>query len=143
MKTIVNLQTYVRIKGTEKWYSTSIKNHFFYAEPKETTTIECNTFDELLTFCKKKIIYNADINYTLFKNKPYVKISAIKDSFFEEWDITMKEKNFKPVEFKITCKEDTSPSLDFLARYLPNKDFIDYVKSLDLDTENVILSLTK
>ena len=76
MRKVFDRQTYVRAIGEKEWHRTSIFKHLSYQEEKEITVkiIQYDNFKDTLRYVETDEIYNAEIDYTLFRNKPYINI---------------------------------------------------------------------
>ena len=127
MRKVFDRQTYVRAIGEKEWHRTSIFKHLFYQEEEVTTTkiIQYDNFKDTLRYVETNEIYNAEIDYTLFRNKPYINIyNAPKYSLMEHSYFKITEKNFVPIEFKIEYEECEDISLDILQKDLPPKNIV-------------------
>lgn len=81
-----------------------------------------NTFAELVTACER-VIVNASVTQTLFKNKTVCKISTA----WKESPNRITEKNFRPVGFRWKCEEQKNVSMRYLIDNLPADDFAKWV----------------
>lgn len=143
MRKVFDRQTYIRAIGEKEWHRTSIFKHLFYQEEEATTTkiIRCDNFKDTLRYVETDEIYNVEIDYTLFRNKPYINIyNTHKYSLMEHSYFKITEKNFVPIEFKIEYEECEDISLDTLKRLLTAKEYCDFINdNLDTKVKNMLL----
>lgn len=143
MRKILDRQTYVRAIGEEEWHRTSIFKHLYYQEEEEIKTkiIQYDNFKDTLRYVKTDEIYNAEIEHTLFRNKPYINIyHAPKYSLMEHSYFKITEKNFVPIEFKIEYEECEDISLGTLQQLLTAKEYCDFINdNLDTKVKNMLL----
>lgn len=143
MRKVFDRQTYVRAIGEKEWHRTSIFKHLYYQEEEETKTkiIQYDNFKDTLRYVATDEIYNAEIEYALFKNKPYIHIyNAPKYSLMERSYFNITEKNFVPIEFKIEYKECEDISIDILQQLLTAKEYCEFINdNLDTKVKNMLL----
>lgn len=143
MRKVFDRQTYVRAIGEKEWHRTSVFKHLSYQEEKEITIkiIQYDNFKDTLRYVETDEIYNAEIDYTLFRNRPYINIyHAPKYSLMERSYFKITEKNFVPIEFKIEYEECEDISLDVLKRFLTAKEYCDFINdNLDTKVKNMLL----
>jgi hypothetical protein len=123
MKKIYEAFPQINIKG--EWLSCTMHGRTRALSPEiaeNSMEVFYNTFDELFEACANGKITNA---YTSkgFKGKRICHLPTLCRDF--AYRIT--EKNFTPIGFRWDCREVKNPSLDYLMKYLPADDFIEWL----------------
>lgn len=125
MKEIRNYRHYVAV-GNGKFQDTSIWNDLRYIEPQEPVEFTLNTFEEACEAIRKGRIHRAEIDHTLFRNRPII-ILKIGDIYHDT--ITLTEKTFKPIRVKYAWEHHNRLiTMDTLMDQLPADQMCEYLK---------------
>lgn len=125
MKEIRNYRHYVAI-GNGKFEDTSIWNDLRYVEPRPAVEFTLSTFEEACEAIRKGRIHRAEIEYTLFRHRPFI-VLKIGDIYHDT--ITITKKNFKPIRVRYTWEHHNRiVSMDTLMDQLPADEMCEYLK---------------
>jgi hypothetical protein len=118
----VNKSVFVRCPQTHnQWKSVSLWNCEKVVPERQggmVKTTRLNSFEDLYNFCQEGELRNGEACLSLFRKKPYVRIS-------DNWELhlNLTPKNFKWLEVKVEYIPCPHWSMDYLRRELPAADF--------------------
>lgn len=139
MKQIYNRTKRWRFAEEEIIHDTTIFRHFTLLEPEKATTKSYNidSFKTLELTAESGFFWNAEKKITLF-GKTIIKLPQEENFLITSLGITIKEKNFKPIELIESYEPVTDLSLKDIYEKLPAEDFIEYLKERGMQNEHII-----
>lgn len=125
MKKLVNYNQYYKIND-EEWVKVNFYPHIMYREENEVKDWESRefSFQEFFDCVKNGNVLNAEIGYTMFLNRPYIKLPPFYSIKYYEKDITKSK-------IKITY-EPFSASISKLAKMLDADEFCEWLKDHEI-----------
>ena len=127
MKQIYNRTKRWRFAEEETIHDTTIFRHFTFLEPEKATTksYNINSFKTLELTAKSGFFWNAEKRISIL-GKTIIELPKKED--FSIQSLSIKEKNFKPIELIESYELVTDLSLKDVYEKLPAEDFIEYLK---------------
>lgn len=124
MKKIYDKRCLIRVNNEKEFHDTSIFYHLGYLEEEEAATTErvFTNFHEAYEYVKNDGVMNAEATYTLFRNKPEIKLSTADDLGAGYYT----EKNFKSLVVRWVYVE-SQPTIKTLASMLTADEFCQYL----------------
>lgn len=139
MKQIYNRIKRWKFAEEETIHDTTIFRHFTLLEPEKVTTKSYNidSFKTLELTAESGFFWNAEKKITLF-GKTIIELPQTENFLITSSGITIKEKNFKPIELIENYELVTDLSLKDIYERLPAEDFIKYLKERGMQNEYII-----
>lgn len=137
MKQIYNRTKRWKFTDEETMYDTTIFRHFTFLEPEKATTKSYNidSFETLELTAESGFFWNAEKRISIFGRTI---IELPKKEEFLIPAISIKEKNFKPIELIESYELVTDLSLKDVYEKLPAEDFIEYLKERGIQNEHIV-----
>lgn len=128
MKQIYNHIKQWRFKDEKEIHDITVYRHFVFLKAEEATTKKYNidSFHTLICNVENGFFWNAEKILSLF-GKTVIRLPQI-ENFFTMPSVTIKEKNFKPIELIERYELVTDLSIKDTAEKLSTDDFIEYLK---------------
>ena len=137
MKQIYNHIKQWKFKDKKDIHDTTVFRHFTFLEPEKATTKSYNidSFETLELTAKSGFFWNAEKRISIF-GKTIIELPQKEE--FSIPALSIKEKNFKPIELIESYELVTDLSLKDVYEKLPAEDFIEYLKERGIQNEHVI-----
>ncbi len=137
MKQIYNRTKRWKFTDEETMHDTTIFRHFTFLEPEKATTKSYNidSFETLELTAESDFFWNAEKRISIFGRTI---IELPKKEEFLIPAISIKEKNFKPIELIESYELVTDLSLKDVYEKLPAEDFIEYLKERGIQNEHIV-----
>lgn len=137
MKQIYNHTKKWRFAEEETIHDTTIFRHFILLEPEKaiTKSYNINSFKTLELTAESGFFWNAEKRISIFE-RTIIKLPKIEE--FSIPVISIKEKNFKPIELIESYELVTDLSLKNIYEKLPAEDFIEYLKERGIQNEHIV-----
>lgn len=137
MKQIYNHTKKWRFAEEETIHDTTIFRHFILLEPEKaiTKSYNINSFKTLELTAESGFFWNAEKRISIF-GRTIIKLPKIEE--FSIPVISIKEKNFKPIELIESYELVTDLSLKNIYEKLPAEDFIEYLKERGIQNEHIV-----
>ena len=138
MKQIYNRTKRWRFAEEETIHDTTIFRHFTFLEPEKATTksYNINSFKTLELTAKSGFFWNAEKRISIL-GKTIIELPRKEDFLIQS--LSIKEKNFKPIELIESYELVTDLSLKDVYEKLSAEDFIEYLKERGVQNEYIIL----
>lgn len=139
MKQIYNHIKQWKFKDKKDIHDTSIFRHFTLLEPEKATTKSYNidSFKTLELTAESGFFWNAEKKVSIF-GKTIIELPQKENFLITSLGITMKEKNFKPIELIESYEPVADLSLKDVYEKLPAEDFIEYLKERGMQNEHIV-----
>ena len=137
MKQIYNRTKRWKFTDEETMHDITIFRHFTFLEPEKATTKSYNidSFETLELTAESGFFWNAEKRISIFGRTI---IELPKKEEFLIPAISIKEKNFKPIELIESYELVTDLSLKDVYEKLPAEDFIEYLKERGIQNEHIV-----
>lgn len=137
MKQIYNHMKQWKFKDEKDIHDTTVFRHFTFLEPEKATTKSYNidSFETLELTAKSGFFWNAEKRISIF-GKTIIELPQKEEFLIPA--LSIKEKNFKPIELIESYELVTDLSLKDVYEKLPAEDFIEYLKERGIQNEHVI-----
>lgn len=137
MKQIYNRTKRWKFAEEETIHDTTIFRHFTFLEPEKATTksYDIDSFKTLELTAESGFFWNAEKRISIF-GKTIIELP--KKEEFSIPAISIKEKNFKPIELIESYELVTDLSLKNIYEELPAEDFIEYLKERGMQNEHIV-----
>ena len=138
MKQIYNRTKRWRFAEEEIIHDTTIFRHFTFLEPEKATTksYNINSFKTLELTTESGFFWNAEKRMSIF-GKTIIELPRKEDFLIPS--LSIKEKNFKPIELIESYELVTDLSLKDVYEKLSAEDFIEYLKERGVQNEYILL----
>lgn len=134
MKNIYDRRILIKVDGWKRFEDTSIFPHLKYEDEKlaeQEFLFRFETFEEAKKEVEEGWILNATSTTTFFRKRPKLKFKMNLDL-----DISMTEKNFKPIEVKIVFEKIGNFSLKDISKLLDADSFCEYLRDRNISSIN-------
>lgn len=137
MKQIYNHIKQWKFKDKKDIHDTSIFRHFVFLEPEKaiTKTYDIDSFEILEATAESGFLWNAEKRISIF-GRTIIELPEKEEFLIPA--LSIKEKNFKPIELIESYKPVTDLSLKDVYEKLPAEDFIEYLKERGVQNEHII-----
>lgn len=137
MKQIYNHMKQWKFKDEKDIHDTTVFRHFTFLEPEKATTKSYNidSFETLELTAKSGFFWNAEKRISIF-GKTIIELPQKEEFLIPA--LSIKEKNFKPIELIESYELVTDLSLKDVYEKLPAEDFIEYLKERGIQNEHII-----
>lgn len=137
MKQIYNHIKQWKFKDKKDIHDTSIFRHFVFLEPEKaiTKTYDIDSFEILEATAESGFFWNAEKRISIF-GRTIIELPEKEEFLIPA--LSIKEKNFKPIELIESYKPVTDLSLKDVYEKLPAEDFIEYLKERGVQNEHII-----
>lgn len=137
MKQIYNRTKRWKFTDEETIHDTTIFRHFTFLEPEKATTksYDIDSFKTLELTAESGFFWNAEKRISIF-GKTIIKLPEIEEFLIPA--ISIKEKNFKPIELIESYELVTDLSLKDIYEKLSAEDFIEYLKERGMQNEHIV-----
>lgn len=137
MKQIYNRTKRWKFTDEKTMHDTTIFRHFTFLEPEKATTksYDIDSFETLELTAESGFFWNAEKRISIFGRTI---IELPKKEEFLLPAISIKEKNFKPIELIESYELVTDLSLKDIYEKLPAEDFIEYLKERGMQNEHIV-----
>lgn len=139
MKQIYNRTKRWKFAEEKTIHDTTIFRHFTFLEPEKATTksYDIDSFKTLELTAESGFFWNAEKKVSIF-GKTIIELPQQENFLITSLGITIKEKNFKPIELIESYELITDLSLKDIYEKLPAEDFIEYLKERGMQNEYII-----
>lgn len=139
MKQIYNHIKQWKFKDKKDIHDTSVFRHFTFLEPEKATTktYDIDSFEILEATAESGFLWNAEKRISIF-GRTIIELPQTENFLITSSGITIKEKNFKPIELIENYELVTDLSLKDIYEKLPAEDFIEYLKEREMQNEYII-----
>ena len=137
MKQIYNHIKQWKFKDKKDIHDTSIFRHFVFLEPEKATTktYDIDSFEILEATAESGFFWKAEKRISIFR-RTIIELPEKEEFFIPA--LSIKEKNFKPIELIESYEPVTDLSLKDVYEKLSAEDFIEYLKERGVQNEHVI-----
>lgn len=139
MKQIYNHIKQWKFKDKKDIHDTSVFRHFVFLEPEKATTktYSIDSFEILEATAESGFFWNAEKKISIF-GKIIIELPQQENFLTTSSRITIKGKNFKPIELIESYELVTDLSLKDIYEKLSAEDFIEYLKERRVHNEYII-----